>query len=643
MAGAVLTPLLCVCALHLLTAAESPTPAAEPASDAVRAAPLRMTIAVDRPGAKINPGFYGLMTEEINHAYDGGLYGELVQNRSFKDSPDEPVHWSVVQEAGGQGTIALDRSNPLNPAQEVSLRLEIGSGGGRVGVANDGFWGIPVRPDTAYRASFYARGAGSPGPLTVALESSDGRTVFARAEVAAPGPEWKKYAVTLKTQPGVMPSTANRLVISATQPGTVWLSFVSLFPPTYKNRPNGNRIDLMEKLAAMQPSFLRFPGGNYLDPGHYEWKKTIGPVEQRPGSPGAWKYHVSEGLGLLEFFLWCEDLHMEPLLAVSDGRSWLPADGDVSPLVQDALDEIEYATGGSDTTWGARRAADGHPAPFQLRYVEVGNEDGYAKPVEVYDRRFARFFDAIRARYPSLQIISTWNRLKSRTPDLVDDHLYKSAAAMLHAASSYDGRSRQGPKVLVGEWATNGDGSPTATLRAALADAAYLTGLERNADLVQMACYAPLLVNVNPGARQWRTNLIGYDALTSFGSPSYYVQCMFNRHRGDTVLPVSLGDQPSVYASASRDASSGDVILKVVNPEAAPRQVDILLEGVPGIESTARGEWLTGQPDFVNSVAEPTKVAPQPLTITDAGKQFTHVFPACSVSVVRLKPSEARQ
>jgi alpha-L-arabinofuranosidase len=351
--------------------------------------------------------------------------------------------------------------------------------------------------------------------------------------------------MTLKTG-DLTASEANRLVIWGDRAGSFRLSDVSLFPPTFNNRPNGNRIDLMEKLAALKPAFLRMPGGNYLDPGHYIWKDTIGPLQNRPGSPGAWSYPVTQGLGLLEMFEWCEDLHMTPVLAVSDGRGWLAANGNISPLVQDALDEIDYAVGPASSKWGAVRAQDGHPAPFRIKYVEIGNEDFFDKP-EVYNYRFSKFYDAIRAKYPQLLIIATRRDVKGRTPDVVDEHYYRTISEMESSAYQYDDYPRKGPKIFVGEWASQDVDSPwdnpdakgpTPSMNAALGDAAWLTGMERNCDIVSMESYAPLLTNVNPGARQWSQNLIGYDALSSFCSPSYYVQQMFANYRGAVEIPT---------------------------------------------------------------------------------------------------------
>ncbi len=652
--------------------------------------PVTLTVQADRPGATLDPMFYGLMTEEINFSYDGGLYAELIRNRSLKDNPDAPDHWSVVKDAGVEATIAVDTSSPVpNTALTSSLKLTTTAiaSGQRVGVANEGFWGIPARPNTTYRASFYAKAdGGARGRATVAIESADGHAL-ASATVGPLTGQWKKYTATLKTG-ALTPSTTNQFVISSGGPGTLWVTLVSLFPPTYNNRPNGMRPDIMELLAAMKPSFLRFPGGNYLEGPNYEnrfnWKATIGPLEQRPTHMSPWRYRSSDGVGLVEFLEWCEDLHMEPLLAVyaglhiDRGANILTGDA-LKPVVQDALDEIEYVTGGPNTTWGARRVRDGHPKPFTLHYVEIGNEDWLNDGKASYDERFTMIADAITAKYPSLKIISTMRSQDTdftytHQPDRLDDHFYMTIPTALAQAHLYDGYSRSATKIFVGEWATNSPRTgDTPMVAFALADAAWLTGLERNADVVTMNSYAPLFVNVNPGGRQWAVNLIGYDALTSFGSPSYYVQKMFSNNRGNVVLPASFDPLPrlslneipvapappprpgraggrgrrgpqgptgpfdGLYASATRDAATGDVILKLVNVQATAQPLRIDVKSVPSIAKEASGEMLTGALDAVNTVAEPRKVVPVPVTIHDAGTTFTHELPAHSVTVLRLK------
>ena len=646
--------------------------------------PLAMaqtTVRIDlaKPGIPVSPTLYGLMTEEINYSYDGGLYAELVRNRVFKDDDKAPVHWSVVQDAGGSAAIALDQRYPVPAtALTTSLRLDAAHAaqGHRVGIANDGYWGIPVKPSTRYRASFYARTAGAGGvPLTVGIEGADGKTVYAQAEGGRIDGEWKRYSVTLTTAADVKPTADARLVIATESPGTIWFNQVSLFPPTYKDRPNGNRVDLMQKLVDMKPRFLRFPGGNYLEgvtvDTRFKWKETLGPVAQRPGHPGTWGYRSSDGMGLLEFLEWTEDMKAEPVLAVFAGYALngesVPAGPALQPFVQEALDEIEYVTGDVGTKWGARRARDGHPAPFKLRYVEIGNEDGFDKK-KTYDGRYTQFHDAIKAKYPQLKLISTVNgkdwlgqqqKVTSRVPDLVDEHYYYKPLQMMHDAARYDSYERKGPKVFIGEWASQ-EGEPTTDLHSALADAAFMTGMERNADVVEMACYAPLLVNANPGGVQWRYNLVGYDAQASYGSPSYYAQKMFSNYLGDVSLPVTAQkvstqtwqeaapkeapqvlppaqEVPTMFFSATRSEQRGEIYLKVVNAIGSAQTVQVDLAGAAKVAAEGKAIVLSSaQKEDTNTIAEPTKVVPVTSKASGLGKRFSYSFAPYSVTVLVL-------
>jgi alpha-N-arabinofuranosidase len=630
------------------------------------------TLTLDAGNAEkhVSPTFYGLMTEEINHSYDGGLYAELIQNRTFKDNPEAPAHWSVVQEKNGEGSIALDKDQPMNDVLPISLRLDVSKAGGRVGIANDGFWGIPVKPDTTYRASFYARTKeGSAGPLTVSIESNDGATTFAQGQVEKVSDQWQKYTVTLKTAADAPASGTNRFVISTAAPGTFWFNLVSLFPPTFHDRPNGNRIDLMQLMADLKPAFLRCPGGNYLEGNtvetRFNWKTTLGDISQRPGHMGCWSYRSSDGLGLLEFLEWSEDIGAQPILAVYAGYSLndkqhprgIAAGDDLKPFVDDALQEIEYATGSTETKWGARRAADGHPAPFHIEYIEIGNEDFLGGARKTYDARFAQFYDALKAAYPQFKYIAT-TPVKNRTPDAVDDHYYKTSDQMAALAHKYDKQDRQGPKVFVGEWATREipktDASgktkyvmmpwgykigPTPAMHAALGDAAFMTGLERNADVVVLNCYAPMLTRVEPGAGQWCPNMIGYDAVSSFGSPSYYAQQMFNLNRGDVIIDGSLSrDAKDFFYSATRSTRSGTIYLKAVNRSSSPLSLQIALTGAGTVSPEGELTVLTSDdPQAVNSIAEPKKVVPATSKATGLSDHFTQTFAANSVSVLKIE------
>jgi alpha-N-arabinofuranosidase len=447
----------------------------------------------------------------------------------------------------------------------------------------------------------------------------------------------------------------------------VWFNLVSLFPPTYNDRPNGNRIDMMQKLVDMKPAFLRFPGGNYVEgsdkDNYFNWKKTVGPLAQRPTHLSPWNYRSSDGMGLLEFLEWTDDMHAQPVLAVFAGFTlggrFVATGDDLKPFVQDALDEIEYVTGDASTKWGAQRIADGHPAPFALNFVEIGNEDNLGGGARTYEERFAAFFDAIRAKYPAIKIIST-AVVSGRKADFIDEHFYMNPVQAETTAHRYDLRSRDGTKVFVGEWATR-VGAPTTNLQAALADAAWLTGLERNSDLVQISCYAPLFVNVNPGGMQWPSDLIGYDAMSSYGSPSYYVQKMFNNNIGDVVLDSSIENLPTatavvnqtgrrgaapttrmvsveqLYYVVTKDTSSGTVYLKVVNISGHAMPVDIKLAGASVAPDADCWVLSSDKNSDTNTITEPDKVVPRPEAIHDAAARFTHEFPAYSVSVMLLK------
>jgi len=633
-----------------------------------------VTLRFDQPGHAVAPKLYGLMTEEINFSYDGGLYGELVRNRAFRNNPAAPDNWSLVEEGGARGKMELDRRDPVNETLLVSLRLEAEKAGARVGVANEGYWGIPVRPKTSYSFSFYARASRS-APLTVSIESKDGTTVYARAESPAIGSGWQQYRLSLTTGDGVAPSADTRLVISTKQEGSFWLSLVSLFPPTYHNTPNGNRQDIMELLAGMKPAFLRFPGGNYLEGDYFstrfDWKATVGGLEKRAGHPSPWGYRSTDGMGLYEFLMWCEDLKMEPLLAVFAGYT---LKGDhledpryLQPFIEDALDEIEYITGDASTKWGAVRVRDGHPAPWPLTYIEIGNEDGFDR-ADTYEKRYSQFAAAIRAKYPNLKLISTtggkndWLSARLHVPkanvDVVDEHFYRSAIEMEEMATLYDQHDRSGPKIFVGEWASR-EGFPTTNMNAALGDAAFLTGLERNSDLVIMSCYAPLFVNVNPGGMQWKSDLIGYNTLTSYGSPSYYVQKLFSNYLGDQTVVVEAKDLPTqvkkpnskdsangvqpktipaLFFSATRDSRTGTVYLKVVNASPVAQDVKVAIQGVGSVASQGTAVTLGSEkPEDTNTITEPNKIVPAVSAVKGIGKNFRRSFPAWSVTVLQLQ------
>jgi alpha-L-arabinofuranosidase len=602
------------------------------------------TIQVDHPIATVSPTLYGLMTEEINYSYDGGIYAELVRDRVIGRGFGALTHWPIVARGDAQVDASSDETTGPSATLTRSLKVAVtaASANSPAGVENDGYWGIPVRPHAVYTGSFYAK-TDTPGiPVTVSVQNDQSGMVAASAMVTGLTGEWKQFTYTLKT--GDVPvSSNNHLILTIARPATVWFNLISLFPPTYHARPDGNRADIMNLLAAMQPKFLRLPGGNYLEGDHiadrFDWKKTIGPWVDRPTHPSPWRYRSSDGMGLLEFLEWCEDLKMEPVLAVYAGYSLaqdhIEPGHALEPYVQDALDEIEYVTGGADTKWGAERIKDGHAAPFPLHYIEVGNEDWFDRS-HSYDGRFAQFYHAIKQRYPNLQLIAT-TPVKGVTPDVLDEHFYMSAEESFSQAHHYDNADRKGPKIFVGEWATR-EGDPTPNLEAALADAAWLTGLERNSDLIVMESYAPLFVNVNPGGMQWATDLIGYDALSSYGSPSYWTQVMFSTHLGTEVVSSSLDHAPArVYASVTRDSKKHKLFVKVVNATSTPQPLAMALSGVAKLVPQATLTTISGKtPNATNSITRPDAVKPAVHSVSIAGPKFTETFVPYSVNVLEL-------
>ncbi len=607
-----------------------------------------LTVQVDATGPAISPFLYGLMFEDISHSGDGGLYAELIRNRTFQDNPTAPDFWSVVSDTGAAGSISLDASNPANTvALTTSLKLQVTQvgAGQRVGVANTGFWGIPAYAGMKYHVVFYAKASADfSGPLTVTLESNDGRSVYGEAVVSAIRTKWQKYTVTFTTAAGITPSSTNRFVISANSTGTIWFGLVSLFPSTWNGHTNGLRHDIMHLLEKTNATFLRFPGGNYLEGNttadYFPWKKTIGDISQRPGHQDPWGYRSSDGLGLLEYLIWCEDLNLSPLLAVYAGYALngthIPVGTPAfNQIIQDAVDEIEYATGDITTTWGAVRAANGHPAPFTIEYVEIGNEDFFDGSGS-YDARFAAIADAIKATYPSIKLIATAG-VTSRVPDVYDQHFYPSPAQMLNNAALYNTYSRSAPKVFVGEYASQ-EGRPTPDLKAALGDAAFLTGLERNSDVVILSSYAPLLANVN--ALSWNTNLIGFDALTSYGSPSYYVMGMFSQYHGDVVVPTQLSGSGGLYFVASKDTRNGTVSIKVVNPGSSAKTVRIVLNSGKSVGATGTAVVLSSaSPTDTNTLSNPTQIVPVTHHLKALGSSFNYSFAPYSITALTLTVS----
>ncbi len=627
-----LTALFCMLAVILGLSRTSPSQA--PAAT--------LTIDANKPLHAVSPMLYGMMTEEINYSYDGGLYAEMVRNRSFTDRGWAGIgHWNLDSAGSAHATMKYDGETGPGDALPGSMRIDVtvADAAHPAGVRNDGWWGMALQPNTTYVGSLYAKTEGA-GSIGVSLVSDVTGQAVASTSVAGVSSAWKQYSFTLKT--GSMTASAeNHLLLSFPQTGKVWIDLVSLFPPTYKNRANGNRPDLMEMMAAMHPKFLRLPGGNYLEGDQiderFDWKQTLGPLVDRPTHRGPWTYQSTDGMGLLEFLEWTEDLKIEPVLAVYAGFSlkgdYIHPGPTLTPFVDDAMDELEFVTGSTRTKWGAVRAKLGHPAPFPLQYVEVGNEDNFDRSGS-YEGRYAQFYKAIKAKYPKLQIIAT-TPVKRMQPDVIDDHYYKRADEFFDMLTHYDDMPRTGSKIFVGEWATR-EGAPTTNLGAALGDAAFMTSMERNSDLIVMAAYAPMLVNVNPGGMQWESDLIGYDASSSYGSPGYYAQCLFGEFLGTEVSATTLTNAGSrLFTSVTRDPAKGMLYVKLVNASTVAQPVDLQVNGARTSGEAAL--WTLGGNSRAetNSITDPKRVVPVRSTLAAAATMH-HTVPPLSIQVLVL-------
>ncbi len=610
--------------------------------------PAQLTVDTGKIVTPVSPMLYGLMTEEINHSYDGGLYAQLISNPTFRGSWAGTEAWGLIRNGNAKASANIDKTSGPSKALPTSLKLvvEAASAGNEAGLSNTGYWGIPTHANSTYRGSFYAKVEGALGPMTARIVDDNTGAVVAETSVALHAGAWSKYDYTLTTG-ALTPSKDNHLELTVAGTGTIWVQSTSLFPPTYHDRPNGNRVDLMEMMAAMHPHFLRLPGGNYLEgdtmKDWYNFKETIGPLVDRPGHQAPWKYWSTDGLGLLEFLEWCEDLKVEPVLAVYAGyalkNDYAKPGPAMEPYVQAALDEVEYVTGDVSTKWGAERAKDGHPAPFPLHYIEIGNEDWFDKSGS-YDGRFAQIAKALRKAYPQYKLIATTKVKETEAaaqPDMIDDHYYKSPAAMFDLVHQYDNAPRNGAKIFIGEWATR-SGSPTPNFGDALGDAAWMTSMERNSDLILLASYAPLLVNVNPGAMQWATNLIGYDALNAYGSPSYYAQCLFGAHIGDGTPQSSItGVSERFFYSATVSSQEHVLHLKLVNATNAAQPLAIALHGLGEGEHAAAIESLHAATfEATNSITEPTKIMPVASTQSFSGATWQHTVPALTIEVIDI-------
>jgi alpha-L-arabinofuranosidase len=626
-----------------------------------------VTVRVDEPGAAINPAMWGVFFEDINFGADGGLYAELVKNRGF-EFPEPLMGWAKLSPSMAKGELTVRTDAPFTAGNPHYVRLQ-SEGTAPFGLSNEGFRGMGIRADEAYNLSVRVRRIAGAPKLTVRLYGSDG-AVLASAELRDFTAAWEKYPATLRAK-----ATDDKawLAVLVEGAGTLDLDFVSLFPEhTWKDRPAGLRADMVQALADMHPGFLRFPGGCIVEgtdlARRYEWKKTLGPVEERPLLVNRWNYeflhrpasdyYQSFGLGFFEYFQLCEDIGAQPLPILNCGMACQFNSGELCPLdqldpyIQDALDLIEFANGPVTSTWGAKRAALGHPAPFHLHLLGVGNEQWGQEYID----RYAKFAAVLKAKHPEISLVAAagpdpgdarfklaWEKLRPLHADLVDEHSYARPEWFLDGAHRYDDYDRNGPKVFMGEYAahsTKGTGARKPNnLDSALAEAAFMTGLERNADVVRMASYAPLFAHVD--AWQWAPNLLWTDNLRTLRTPDYHVQSLFARNRGDRVLPVTLGqlapdEANRVFASAVTEDASSAVIIKLVNATANDSACSVDLAGVREVKTGTLTVLRSDNLEAMNSFEQPDHVAPRETNFAPAGPKFDVTLPAYSFSVIRV-------
>jgi alpha-N-arabinofuranosidase len=630
-----------------------------------------ITVQVDKPGAAISPTLFGLFFEDINFGADGGLYPERVKNRSF-EFPNPWMAWKPLDRGDTKGgaLYILDQGSVKNVPNSHYLRVKVEAGGKGFGLANEGFRGMGVEKGAEYTFSVKARRVdGAPVALSVELEDASGRSL-GKTKVTGFATGWKKYTATLRATQTDAKAHMNVLMEGS---GTLDVDLISLYPKdTWQNRENGLRSDLVKLLKEMKPGFLRFPGGcivegRYLEQ-RYQWKTTIGDPEERQLIVNRWNtefnwrlapdYYQSFGLGFYEYFLLSEDIGAEPLpilncgMACQFNSSELVPTEDLGPFIQDALDLIAFANAPATSLWGRKRAAMGHPAPFKLKMIGVGNEQWGPQYIE----RYKLFAKAIKDKHPEITLIAPagpspdderfhylWGQLRALNADIVDEHYYMEPKWFRDNVGRYDNYPRTGPKVFAGEYAAQSVGIASPDNRnnweCAMSEAAFMTGLERNADVVQMTSYAPLFGQVE--GWQWTPNMIWFDNLRSYGTPNYYVQKSFSTNLGTTILPVlqdgsAKNGQGDIFTSASLDERTGEVILKVVNAASSPKEVRINLAGAKNVGKTGRAFVLAGDLKAENSLDEPMKVSPVERQFAVPSGEFAYTLAPSSLTVLRV-------
>jgi alpha-L-arabinofuranosidase len=612
-----------------------------------------MVVQANKTGAEIQPTMYGLFFEDINYGADGGLYAELVKNRSF-EFPQNLMGWNMY------GNVKVMDDGPFERNPHYVRLGDSGHGAKYTGIENEGFFGIGLKKDAEYRFSVWARGEGQ--KLVVELIDNDAMAesqVLAAQTLEVNSKDWKQYELILKS-PVTEPKAHLRLFLASK--GNLDLEHVSLFPvDTWKGRKNGLRKDLVEALRDIHPGVFRFPGGCIVEgtdlDTRYNWKNSVGPVENRPLNENRWHYTFQHrffpdyfqtyGMGFYEFFLLSEDIGAEPLPVLSCGLACQYQNDDMEAhvhldeldsYVQDAIDLIEFANGDTNTTWGKLRAEMGHPEPFNLKFIGIGNEQWGPE----FTERLEVFVKAIRKAYPEINIIGSsgpqsegeqfdylWPEMKRLKVDLVDEHFYRSENWFLTQGMRYDSYDRKGPKVFAGEYACHGRGKKYNHFNASLMEAAFMTNIERNADIVHMATYAPLFAHVE--GWQWRPDLIWYDNLRSVRTCSYYVQQLYSHNKGTHVVPLTMDKKPvagqegqdGLFASAVWDNDTKQYIVKIINTTDKPQPVTLEFAGMKKKETLADGKCITFHSDQLeadNTVDNPNVVLPKESAVSIEGK-----------------------
>lgn len=615
--------------------------------------PHHMVVQANKTGAEIQPTMYGLFFEDINYGADGGLYAELVKNRSF-EFPQNLMGWNMY------GNVKVMDDGPFERNPHYVRLGDSGHGAKYTGIENEGFFGIGLKKDAEYRFSVWARGEGQ--KLVVELIDNDAMAesqVLAAQTLEVNSKDWKQYELILKS-PVTEPKAHLRLFLASK--GNLDLEHVSLFPvDTWKGRKNGLRKDLVEALRDIHPGVFRFPGGCIVEgtdlDTRYNWKNSVGPVENRPLNENRWHYTFQHrffpdyfqtyGMGFYEFFLLSEDIGAEPLPVLSCGLACQYQNDDMEAhvhldeldsYVQDAIDLIEFANGDTNTTWGKLRAEMGHPEPFNLKFIGIGNEQWGPE----FTERLEVFVKAIRKAYPEINIIGSsgpqsegeqfdylWPEMKRLKVDLVDEHFYRSENWFLTQGMRYDSYDRKGPKVFAGEYACHGRGKKYNHFNASLMEAAFMTNIERNADIVHMATYAPLFAHVE--GWQWRPDLIWYDNLRSVRTCSYYVQQLYSHNKGTHVVPLTMDKksvagqegQDGLFASAVWDNDTKEYIVKVINTSDKAQPVTLEFAGMKKKETLADGKCITFHSDQLeadNTVDNPNVVLPKESAVSIEGK-----------------------